>query len=263
MDLSDLATLLSNFGTSSGATRAQGDVFPITGDGSIGLGDLAELLAFFGATCANLCSTPSPLTGSVTISVAAFDTGSYAVGDFDGEKWDFVFDLLTTMNTGADDWVGSGCEISRANGATFRLVPSAGNPPVPTSSLPNKYATFFSVPYAVDTNSRFNTPFPSGGIAGEYDVTSTAYSYSATLIDASWYDLSASSNDGPAAVLRLVIDVSGVTGANTSGGFGSVYFTSGSPGSGDIKVADLIFEVAHKYDTSGSATLSGSFYVTD
>ncbi len=48
VDLTDLSILLSNFGTSGGATLGDGDV---SGDGNIDLTDLAMLLARFGSTC--------------------------------------------------------------------------------------------------------------------------------------------------------------------------------------------------------------------
>ena len=48
VDLSDLAVLLSNFGTPSGATPNDGD---IDGDGDVDLTDLAVMLSAFGATC--------------------------------------------------------------------------------------------------------------------------------------------------------------------------------------------------------------------
>ncbi|MFN0137809.1 MAG: hypothetical protein ACKVS9_17025 [Phycisphaerae bacterium] len=48
VDLPDLATLLSHFGTPSGASRADGD---LDGDGDVDLPDLALLLAGFGANC--------------------------------------------------------------------------------------------------------------------------------------------------------------------------------------------------------------------
>jgi hypothetical protein len=77
--------------------------------------------------------------------------------------------------------------------------------------------------------------------------------------------MNTSSNDGPAAVFRLVINVQDVSGADTSGGFGSVYWVAsgGSPGSGDIKVADMTFDVEHVYGDSGASSVTGSFYVTD
>lgn len=48
IDLADLATLLANFGTPSGATPAQGDS---DGDGDVELSDLTALLSRFGTTC--------------------------------------------------------------------------------------------------------------------------------------------------------------------------------------------------------------------
>ncbi|MBI5866047.1 MAG: hypothetical protein HZB38_16385 [Planctomycetes bacterium] len=46
--LQDLAVLLANFGTTSGATFEQGDT---DGDGDVDLQDLASLLAVFGSSC--------------------------------------------------------------------------------------------------------------------------------------------------------------------------------------------------------------------
>lgn len=51
--LSDLATLLSNYGTSSGASYEDGD---INGDGGVDLSDLATLLAYYGQS-----EEPTPL----------------------------------------------------------------------------------------------------------------------------------------------------------------------------------------------------------
>jgi hypothetical protein len=51
VDLADLALLLSNFGTLSGATCGQGDIEPASGDGDVDLGDLATLLSSFGTIC--------------------------------------------------------------------------------------------------------------------------------------------------------------------------------------------------------------------
>jgi hypothetical protein len=251
VDLSDLTELLSHFGTTSGATRYDGD---LTGNGTVDINDLALLLSSYG-TGACPTSPPEPLTGSVTISVTGYDTGSYTGGGFSGDKDDFVFDALVTIGTGADDWVGSGTLVTAANGATLRLVPGAGTIPTPTSSIPEKYATFFSVPYAVDDSDRFDSPFPTGGMAGKYSGTG-ARTYTSSSISAIWYDTDGSSDDGPAAVFRLVINVSGVTGADTSGGFGSVYWSTTGGGGGDIKVADMEFDVAHKYGDSGSSSIT-------
>ena len=48
IDLSDLATLLANYGMPSGATYEQGD---LDGDGDVDLQDLAALLAVYGTSC--------------------------------------------------------------------------------------------------------------------------------------------------------------------------------------------------------------------
>ena len=48
VDISDLATLLSNYGMVGGATYEQGD---LTGDGNIDISDLAELLSVYGTIC--------------------------------------------------------------------------------------------------------------------------------------------------------------------------------------------------------------------
>lgn len=256
-DLADLALILSHFGD-TGAARENGD---FDADGDIDIADLSTLLSEYGNDCCP--NGGAPATGSVSISVDGYDTGAYAGGGFAGEKYHFVFDISATINDSSDDWTASGARVTTANGAKLRLVPSPGNPPVPGSSIPSKYATFFSVPYAVNANSRFNTPFPSGGVAGAYTSTAGSYTYSTAAVDAAWYDLDSASSDGPAAVFRGVFDVSAVSGADTSGGFGSVYFTTGAPGAGDIKVADMAFEVEHKYDDSGSTSVTDSFYVTD
>jgi hypothetical protein len=46
VDLSDLAQLLSNYGTTSGAIYTDGD---LDGDGDVDLADLAELLSVYGS----------------------------------------------------------------------------------------------------------------------------------------------------------------------------------------------------------------------
>jgi hypothetical protein len=48
VDLSDLAQLLGNYGTTSGAQYEDGD---LDGDGDVDLSDLAELLGLYGTTC--------------------------------------------------------------------------------------------------------------------------------------------------------------------------------------------------------------------
>lgn len=201
-------------------------------------------------------------SGGVTTTVTAYDTSGYSGSGFEGEKHHFVFDVFCTIAESGDDWITSGVSLTAANSATFRLVPSAGNPPTPGDSVPEKYTSFFSEPRGVDASIRFTNPLANGAIAGKYTGGTGAYTYSSTAINAGWYD-NTSSNDGPAAVFRVVINVSSVSGANTGGGLGSVYFTTGSPGSGDIKVADMTFEIGHKYANTASTVTVGAFYVTD
>lgn len=254
--LADLSALLTNYGTSSGATRAQGD---LDGDGDVDLADLPALLTVYGSECCPADAPPTPSEGDATISVVAFDTGGYSGSGFAGESTHFVFDVLIELEEEDDDWTGCGAAVKRANGATFYVVSGASNPPTPGSSQPARYRSFFSVPYAVTASNRFNAPFPSGSIVGAYSPLGASYAYSATDLNANWYDTTGSSNDGPAAVMRITIDVSG---ADVSGGFGSVYFSSSGPADGgDIKVADFAAAVAHAFDQGQPETLTGAFYV--
>lgn len=51
VDINDLAVLLSNFGTATGATFADGDIDPAGGDGDVDITDLAIMLSDFGTNC--------------------------------------------------------------------------------------------------------------------------------------------------------------------------------------------------------------------
>lgn len=51
VNLQDLAQLLSNYGMMAGATREDGDVFPVGGDGRVNIQDLAQLLSQYGDDC--------------------------------------------------------------------------------------------------------------------------------------------------------------------------------------------------------------------
>jgi hypothetical protein len=63
-------------------------------------------------------------------------------------------------------------------------------------------------------------------------------------------------------VLRLVIDVSAVEGADVSGGFGSVYFSQSGPANpGHILVAFFQSESGCRYGGMTLVPLNGKFYV--
>lgn len=51
INIQDLANLLAGYGTTTGATREDGDVFPVGGDGAVNIQDLAMLLGQYGDDC--------------------------------------------------------------------------------------------------------------------------------------------------------------------------------------------------------------------
>jgi hypothetical protein len=101
-------------------------------------------------------------------------------------------------------------------------------------------------------------------VAGACVPENPDYIYTTTELDAGWYDTNAASLDGPAAVFRVVLDVSGVTGADTSGGLGSVYFSTDGPSDpGPIEVASMHAKAGRKFAGATLTMLEGAFYVTD
>ena len=257
VDLTDLAILLSDFDCTGGC---DGDV---DGDGDTDLTDLALLLAAFDQICCPNGPGLSTQSGTLTLSISAWDTSGYSGGGFEGEDEDFVFDAFIELSDSDDDWTTTGVYATTDNGAVFRLIDDPNDPPVPGSSVPEKYTCFFSVPKGVNASSRFTNPLEGGGIAGACFPVSGTIDYTATELDACWWDIG-ESNDGPAAVVRIVLDVSGVSGADTSGGLGSVYFsTTGPAGGGDIKVADINVHASHVHKLGTFTILEGEFYVTD
>jgi hypothetical protein len=235
----------------------------LDGDGDVDLSDLTQLLSAYGTMCCPSGSPPPLQSASVITTVEPYNSSGYKGSGYHGETVHFCFDLVAEMVQSADDWTASGVVLAATNGAKFRRVPGTGNPPTPGSTIPEKYATFFSVPYAVNSSNRFDSPFPSGGLAGKYSPGTGQFAYTDTSIDAGWYDTNLSSEDGPAAVFRVVLDVSGVSGAKTQSGFGSVYFSqTGSPNlPTDIRLADLTFRVFHARPDQGTTITTGSFFV--
>lgn len=248
VDLSDLSQLLGNWGKTP-ATREDGD---LTGDNVVNLDDLAEMLPSYGSFCDCHAGRMRLMTldGSyVDLSVAAFNTNGYAGGGFVGEIEHFVFDLKIQVNEPRyDDWIVSGAALTPANGAECRLAAS------PTT--PDAYATFVAAPWTI---------MPGGStanVAGAYDPADADSIFTAGAINLGWYDTDTASNDGPATVMRIVLDVSEVDGADVSSGFGSVYFSTNGPnGKDDILVAELNAGAGTKLLAGGLKTYWGEFYV--
>ncbi len=292
IDLADLAGLLSAFGTDESnpaydllydttaadcaavsACNNEGEEDP---NESVDLADLAGLLAVFGNSQSTCDANGGPGGGGgggagfggspITLSVSAFDTSGYSGSGFEGEDEHFVFDLIIEVDQSSDDWTAGGAYVTAENKAALRIAPynpsDPNSAPEPTGSgEPNKYVCFVGVPKAVNVAGRFTTPGAS--YAGGYDTPSTL-TYTTAALDMGWYHLSGTSNDGPAAIARVVIDVSGVAGADTSGGFGSVYFSQSGPTSGgDIKVADFSSAASVSSTEEALYQHNGAFYVTD
>ena len=99
-------------------------------------------------------------------------------------------------------------------------------------------------------------------MAGAYDPPDPDAVFTTTELNLGWYDTDTDSDDGPAAVMRLVIDVSEVDGADVSEGFGSVYFSTSGPAEvGDIRVAQLSWGTATIQTVPDLKSLIGNFYV--
>jgi hypothetical protein len=159
-----------------------------------------------------------------------------------------VFDLkIEVDDPNNDDWVVTGAELGASNDAAFRLST--------TATTPNQYATFVAAPWTSVPGT------PTADLAGAYDPPDPNEVFTTTALNLGWYD-TAESNDGPATVMRLVIDVSEVDGADVSGGFGSVYFsTTGPANKDDILVADLASGTSTVDLAPALRPYSGEFYV--
>ena len=243
---SDLATLLSDYGCTSGCI---GDT---TGDDDTDLNDLAKLLALYGSTC----GCPESARGGrsldpsecITLSVAAIDTGGYSGGGFSGEVDHFVFDLRIEVDDPNDnDWIVSGSMLRARNDAEFRLST--------TSTTPNQYATFVAAPWTSLPGSA------TANVAGAYYPADPNEAFEVDELNIGWYDTATDSHDGPATVMRIVIDVSDVSGADVSGGFGAVYFAKAKKNASDILLAELDAG-ACTADAEGAMDIYyGSFFV--
>jgi hypothetical protein len=155
------------------------------------------------------------------------------------------------MDDPNDDWTMSGVAAAVRHGAEFRLSSK------PTE--PDAYASFVTSPLATID---YVDSLPETRLAGGYNPASAEGDFATEALNLAWFDTE-SSHDGPATVMRLVIDVGDVEGADTSGGFGSVYFSQTGPADeSDIKVAELQSATGTRAGGSGFAPLGGTFYVT-
>jgi len=259
VNLGDVARLLASYGSESDDPKYDAAV-DIDNDGDVDLTDLAHVLGVYGGTweCPEGGAESQGMGGegfvpegappAVQVWFQPIDTGGYSGGGFNGEVDHFVFDLKVVVNDPNNDWVATGAVLPARNAATFRLSSS------PTT--PDAYATFVGAPW---------TTIPSGPgatqVIGAYQPPDLTYQFETTGINIGWYD-TVDSENGPAAVMRLVIDVSEVEGADTSGGFGSVYFSQTGPTNPeDILVADVESETGHCFGGCNMHPLNGSFYV--
>ncbi len=258
VDLPDLAGLLAAYGYCYPDPRYNPDA-DFDASNCVDLLDLAHLLGVYGEQCDCFEAESEAFGGGgfvpeggapppIQVWFQAIDTGGYSGGGFHGEVDHFVFDLKVEVNDPNNDWTATGAVLPARNAATFRLSTS------PTT--PDAYATFVGAPW---------TTIPSGPgatqVIGAYQPPDLTYEFETTAINIGWYD-TVDSENGPAAVMHLVIDVSAVEGADTSGGFGSVYFSQTGPANPeDILVADVESETGHCFGGCNMHPLSGNFYV--
>ena len=272
VDLGDLGRLLAAFGPCEGepgfdpvADLNFGDCDPVpecnngpggNADNCVNLIDLGIMLAVFGEPCSCFAGEGfggqgAGAGGGTSASSNSFvprDTAGHTRNGFRGEVDHFVFDLIVDATRPSDDWTTCGALLTAHNEAAFRLSSAP--------SAPDAYATFVGSPGA---------PLPGGSgttwLAGAYQPSGPRCRFDETGINVVWFD-TVESQQGPAAVMRLVIDVSAVPGANTSGGLGSVYFSQSGLGElGDIKVADSTFSVMSKFGAENTAVVTGVFFV--
>jgi len=217
VDLSDLAELLAAYNCWCG-DACYNPFADFDADCCVGLSDLGFLLSVYGQECETIgggggfaaAGGGGDLDGPALapLWIEPIDTGGYADGSFNGEVDHFVFDLNVSLADPNDAWTTTGIVVQVRNGATFRLSSE------PTA--PDEHATFVSSP-------RLAIPADAGDtlLAGAYDPPEQSCQFETTAVNFAWLD-ALGGHEGLGAVMRLVIDVSGVrtyraaSGASTS-----------------------------------------------
>ena len=256
--LADLQLLLAAYGSA----RGDGTYNPradLDDDDDVELADLQLLLSVYG----NACTCPNDPNlgglmggmqmlslGGITAQIAAVDTSGHSETGFVGEVDHFVFDLNVTLASG-DDWTTAGVTLTPESSAALRLAT--------TATTVDQYATFVTTPRLIGTSELRS--IPTTYVAGAYSPSDADAIFTAGAANLAWYDRAAS-HDGPATILRIVLDVSQVEDANVSSGFGSVYFTTGATrNAGDIRIATIEAQIGSTDNGDALTTLTGYFYV--
>ena len=256
--LADLQLLLAAYGSA----RGDGTYNPradLDDDDDVELADLQLLLSVYG----NACTCPNDPNlgglmggmqmlslGGITAQIAAVDTSGHSETGFVGEVDHFVFDLNVTLASG-DDWTTAGVTLAPESSAALRLAT--------TATTIDQYATFVTTPRLIGTSELRS--IPTTYVAGAYSPSDADAIFTTGAANLAWYDRGAS-HDGPAAILRIVLDVSQVEDADVSSGFGSVYFTTGATrNAGDIRIATIEAEIGSADNGDALTTLTGYFYV--
>ena len=247
VNLADLSMLLANYGMTSGATHGDGD---LDADEDVDLSDLAILLAVYGEICDCPGGGAAPMSGGGGGESIGTTTVSWLSRSTLSTTSDvFSFDLNVQLDDAANAWTASGVALTTHNGAAFVLAAS------PTTQ--NAAATFVCSPGALTAASPASVE-----IAGSHSPLDAIEVFETDEINVVWYDRDAST-PGSGAVMRLVLDTSGVTSGAAEVDVSGVYFSQSGPmRQGDILIANVTLEAGTMLGGASTAALDGAFYAT-